>query len=216
MNKTTVAATAVAAALVLYLIWNFIGAPLAVASTPNGGNSIDQRLERIISAQEIQNQRLDRLESVLASTNSRTRLPGAVAGVGGRSAHATESELPLTAAQQEQMMQTLLGQMESKFASEPYSAVWASGTEKLIDSAFSAGNLAYESSPRPISHESQCRSDTCRVRVVYKDDAEADIGQQFLLTDIAARLPKAKLLRITRPDGTVEVIAFARTRPAHR
>lgn len=220
MTKAMLIAVAAGTALSAYLLWTVANSSATSPRLPGSAaaGSLDERLDRLIEAQEEQSRRLDRLESMLgASSGARPPASGPMTlAAAAKNLHGADSEVPLTAAQQAQKLQDLQSQMESKFVSEPYSASWAPGTEKLIDGAFAASNLAYENSPAPISRKAECRSNSCRISIVYKDDVQADIGQQFLLGDIASRLPKAKLLRVSNPDGTVEVIAYAHTAPGHR
>lgn len=209
-TPTITLAALAAAALLACVVWaaNW-PSPTTLGASRSG--SIDERLDRLIRAQEAQDQRLERLESLLASSGKRTPASGPTAARTAAHLHHEDEGKEITPEQKRQKAQELISQLESKFMSEPVSSGWAAGTEKLIDSAFSEKNLAMYDAPKPLSHQAACRSFSCRVQVVYADDMQADSGQQFLLADITSQLPKAKLLRLPRPDGTVEVVAYANT-----
>jgi hypothetical protein len=183
----------------------------SAATGLRGGSAgtLDERIEQLTLAQEAQARQLERLESLLANRGSPVSARGELEASRLRQESNERSERPLTAAQAQQKIQDLIGQENSKFASEYVSSSWASPTEKLIDSAISTKTLAWNQAPAPLSQDATCHSTSCRIQVTYADDTQADIGQQFFLGDIASRLPRAKLFRLRNPDGTVQVIAYA-------
>lgn len=214
-SSKSLVVTLLVLAAVLCTTWAVGRSSTLARFTGSPGNSPSERIEQLIQLHEAQARRLDRLESLLATR------AGRAPGIGSQTSTASHGadehrDLPLTPAQAQQKIQGLIAQEESKFASEPLSASWAVPTEKQIDSAFSAKTLEWNQAPTPLSHEATCHSSSCRIEVSYQDDAQADIGQQFFLGDIATRLPKAKLFRLRNPDGTVQLVAYANTGRARR
>lgn len=211
ISSKALVATLIALAVVVCTTWAVNRSPTVAGLETGSGGSLDERIDLLLRAQETQARRLDRLEVLL------TGRKGYVAASQGTGAsvrgHDEEHDLPATAAQGEQRMRALAAQEEAKFVAEPLSAAWAVPTEKLIDSAFTAKNLEWNQAPKPLAHDAKCHSTSCRIEVSYQDDFQADIGQQFMLGDIATRLPKAKLFRLRNPDGTVQIIAYANTGP---
>lgn len=204
--------TLVALAVVVCTTWAVNRSPAMAHFATGSGGSLDDRIDLLVRAQEAQSRRLDRLEVLLTGRS------GHVAGASPRAGALTHEvdehrDLPLTPAQADQKMRDLVAQAEAKFVAEPLSAAWAAPTEKLIDSAFAAKNLEWNQAPAPLAHEAKCHSVSCRIEISYQDDFQADIGQQFMLSDISTRLPKAKIFRLRNPDGTVQVIAYANTGP---
>lgn len=104
-----------------------------------------------------------------------------------------------------------LEQLEREFLAEPISAAWSTSTEKLIAESLSESGLAVNNAPAPISHESECRSNSCRIRVTYRNDMDAQMGEIFLLGSIANSLPSANFGRLVSPDGTVLIVMYADT-----
>ena len=210
MNSTTkIAAAIAAAALIAYLAWSAgrasnpaLDAAGTVGSFSSAPESQNERLDRL-------DQRLDRLESLLARQAGRPNTP-AMIGNAAIDAHAVhQHEASLTPEQQEQQLQLAMNQMESKFLTEPVVSAWSSSTEGAIANSFSPKNLSALGAPSPRSQQTSCRSSTCRIQVTYADDAQADIGQQFLLYDITARLPVTSVFRVPQPDGSVAMVIYA-------
>jgi len=76
--------------------------------------------------------------------------------------------------------------------------------------------LAAIEAPLPISHDAECRSTSCRIRVTYRTEMDAQMGEVFLLGGIANELPSASFGRIVAPDGSVQIVMYAATGPVRR
>lgn len=109
-----------------------------------------------------------------------------------------------------------LSALETEFLSEPVSESWSGGTERMIAESLSEARLAANEAPIPISHDSECRSNTCRIRVTYRSAMDAQMGEIFLLGGIAERLPTANFGRLEAPDGSVQIVMYANTGPAKK
>ena len=86
----------------------------------------------------------------------------------------------------------------------------------MIAESLSETRLAPNQAPIPMSHESECRSSSCRIRVTYRNEMEAQMGEIFLLGGIANQLPSANFGRIVAADGTVQIVMYANTGPARK
>lgn len=109
-----------------------------------------------------------------------------------------------------------LGELEREFLSEPVSETWSSGTELMITESLSEARLAPNQVPVPVSHDSECRSNSCRIRVTYRNEMDAQMGEIFLLGGIAERLPNANFGRLVGADGSVQIVMYANTGPARK
>lgn len=211
VSSKALVVTLIALTVVVCTTWAVNRSPTMTRLGAASGGSLDERIDLLLQAQEAQARRLDRLEVLLTGRSGHLAGGSQRTGAPAHAEHDEEQDLPVSAAQGEQKMRALVAQAEAKFVSEPLSAAWAAPTEKMIDSAFTPKNLEWNQAPTPLAHDAKCHSTSCRVEVTYQDDLQADIGQQFMLGDIAARLPRAKLFRLRNPDGTVQVIAYANT-----
>lgn len=176
---------------------------------------LDERIDALIQAQQAQSARLDTLEALLTGRSARSGAVNMTSGARPQPSHDGHDH-DVTPEQRALNQQEAIRELESKFVTEPVSASWASGTERLIATAFSSGNLAEKDAPVPNAQQAVCRSFTCRIDTTYADELQADIGLQFLLGDIAARLPKARPFRIVQPDGSVQWVIYANTGQARR
>ena len=61
------------------------------------------------------------------------------------------------------------------------------------------------------THDAECRSTTCRIRITYRDEMDAQMGEIFLLGDIAGTLPSANFGRLAGAGGTVQLVMYADT-----
>lgn len=104
-----------------------------------------------------------------------------------------------------------LGELENKFLSEPVSAGWSVSTQKMISDSLSESRLAANEAPIPVSHDAECRSTSCRIRVTYRNQMDAQMGEIFLLGGIANELPSANFGRLVAPDGSVQIVMYADT-----
>lgn len=104
-----------------------------------------------------------------------------------------------------------LGELENKFLSEPVSSGWSISTRKMISDSLSESRLAANEAPIPVSHDAECRSTSCRIRVTYRNQMDAQMGEIFLLGGIADVLPSANFGRLVAPDGSVQIVMYADT-----
>lgn len=111
---------------------------------------------------------------------------------------------------QAQLM-TELEELDLRFRSEPVSVSWSGNTERMIDSALSGAGLAVNDAPEPLAHDVECRTFSCRIRLTYRNEMDAQMGEVFLLGDIAKQLPSAQFGRLVAPDGTIQIVMYADT-----
>lgn len=107
-----------------------------------------------------------------------------------------------------------LRRADLKFLAEPVDTAWATASEAAIAAVLTEGHLADQGAPAPVSHHATCRSKTCRIDATYANEMESDIGQAFLIGDLAPRLPLAQMLPFRQPEGKIQFVIYARAPPA--
>lgn len=125
--------------------------------------------------------------------------------------HSHDSHRLVSAQELQAELISELGLLDRKFQSEQISPTWSSKTWRLIDNALSAETLASKQAPSPIAHDAECRTFTCRIRVTYRTEMDAQMGEIFLLGDIATELPSANFGRLVAADGTIQIVMYANT-----
>lgn len=193
---TAALAVAVAAA------WHFSRPSMRGASS-GASSSVEERIDRLLAAQEAQDRRLSSIETLLLSRATGTAAAGHAA--------ATESAPHQEAGEfdQQQQRRNLQNQAEAQFSREPVSATWAAATESKVDTAFAPKNLQYLQAPTPQDYSSDCRTSTCKIQIRYRDEAQAEVGRQFLLYDMGSRLQNAQWFQQVNSDGSVQLVAYA-------
>lgn len=120
-------------------------------------------------------------------------------------------EEPVSAQEHRAQKISALNALDREFQRQPRSATWGSNTEQVIAASLSESGLAANQAPVPIEHDAECRTSTCRIHVTYANEMDAQMGEVFLLGDIARQLPSARLGRLFNEDGTVELVIYADT-----
>ena len=120
-------------------------------------------------------------------------------------------DAPMSNEQREARLAAELAGLEQEFLAEPVSPGWSFASERVIAEALSAERTAAHQGPAPLSHDAECRSTTCRIRITYRDEMDAQMGEIFLLGDIAGTLPSANFGRLAGDGGTVQLVMYADT-----
>ncbi len=166
--------------------------------------------QTLLEAQSRQDARLARLEAIMGKLVDGGNAPryDSAASQPGASGENVDGDR-MTPSEEQAIMQQRLRQSDAAFAAEPVSRNWSTRNEKMIASAFSTGSLAAKGAPKPRLYDAQCRSKTCRIEMVYANEAEAEEGQLFLLSDIGGTLGQSRPFQRTLPDGSVQLILFS-------
>ena len=120
-------------------------------------------------------------------------------------------DAPMSNEQREARLAAELAGLEQEFLAEPVSPGWSFASKRVIAEALSAERTAAHQGPAPLSHDAECRSTTCRIRITYRDEMDAQMGEIFLLGDIAGTLPSANFGRLAGAGGTVQLVMYADT-----
>lgn len=103
-------------------------------------------------------------------------------------------------------------QWEKDFTSEPINPRWAGDTiqavDDLLQQAATSGHALRDA-------QVDCRSRTCRIEFSVGVGDNIDELTQNLLTDMAAILPSARMLRQTSTDGQGIELTFYASAPRH-
>jgi hypothetical protein len=100
--------------------------------------------------------------------------------------------------------------LDTKFQAEPIVPAWAMEQEQMIAASFAPEALKLAAAPAPLSHEESCRSKTCRINVIYRNELDAQVAQLNLLGAISSSLSHATFGQISGADGSVQLIMYAR------
>ena len=117
-----------------------------------------------------------------------------------------------SSAQVAQQLRHQREQLEKDFRSEPINPAWAGDTIQAVD-----GLLQQSATAGHALRETQvdCRSRTCRIKFDVGISDNIDDLTQNLLTDMAALLPSAKMLRQVSADGQSVELTFYASAPSH-
>ncbi len=202
----------VIAALAVWTLWGgrnangFSGKPRDAAD--KGG------YQALLDAQSRQDARLVRLEAIMGKLVGRSNASSSdgAALQSDASGEKVDGDR-MTPAEEQAQVQERLRHVDAAFAAEPVSRKWSARNEKLIDSAFSMDSLAAKGAPKPRLYDAQCRSKTCRIEMVYANEAAAEEGQLFLLSDIGGTLGQSRPFQRILPDGSVQLIMYSSAMP---
>lgn len=191
--------------------WTLWGGRNAMSFPGNlQGSAGKSDYQTLLDAQSRQDARLARLEAIMGKLVDGRNAPryDSAASQPGASGENVDGDR-MTPSEEQAIMQQRLRQSDAAFAAEPVSRNWSTRNEKMIASAFSTGSLAAKGAPKPRLYDAQCRSKTCRIEMVYANEAEAEEGQLFLLSDIGGTLGQSRPFQRTLPDGSVQLILFS-------
>lgn len=177
-------------------------------SAPLSAEAQAQNHQTLLAAQQAQNARIERLEALLGQLAEAAGVPLQNPDI--RQQQAVEArEHSLTAQQQDGEFEKALRAAEDQFHSETVTSGWATRNEKSIADAFAADNLAYKNAPTPRLHQATCRSKSCRIEMVYANEAAAEEGMAFLLSDIGGTFGRSRPFQRQLADGSVQLVVFA-------
>jgi hypothetical protein len=113
-----------------------------------------------------------------------------------------------TAQEAEQAREQAVRSLETRMVEEARDAAWAADNERHIDAFFDAGKLAKAGVPPAASHDVECRTHVCRVRMRVDSDLGADQTTQALLQHIAQSLPNAQIFQQDDARGA-DIVVYA-------
>jgi hypothetical protein len=100
--------------------------------------------------------------------------------------------------------------LEARMVEEPRDGTWAANNEQHIDAFFAVDNLNKAGVPPVVSHDVECRTHVCRVRMRVESDLGTDQATQALLQHIADALPNAQIFQEDDARGA-NIVVYAQS-----
>lgn len=101
-----------------------------------------------------------------------------------------------------------LADLSSQFAAQPRDALWAMQTRQVVEEAMARALTLGNAGKSPLM-EVECRSSACRVKLVSNAAVDSEMAAQWLLLELAGKLPRAQVVNVRDEGREAETYVFA-------
>lgn len=111
---------------------------------------------------------------------------------------------PVDPAEEEREHKRIVADFERKFNAEPVDAAWAGKAGTAIDKIVTEDGIVM-SGIAPDDYRSDCRSETCRISAMFKNQLDAEAYGSMYTTMTGETFHETRHMVIPQPDGTAEL-----------